>query len=113
MLIYLITRSKVNKKVPVVYTIILLKLGGALGWRGWGHSTLCKTKFLWVLKFGQVGVWGTLIPNSPYVRRFFVFSSKTKFFAGLGVFLYIFYYFLLIFGIFFIIPLLNRISLLN
>ena len=31
---------------------------------------MCITKFLWVLKVDQVGVWGTLIPNS---QRFLFF----------------------------------------
>ena len=39
-LIYLWTRPQVNKKVPVVNTIILLNLGVAFGCSGWGQSPL-------------------------------------------------------------------------
>ena len=35
-----------------------------------------KHLVLWVLKFGVVWGWVTLIPNSPYVRRFLIFRPK-------------------------------------
>ena len=28
---------------------------------------VCRTKVLWVAKYGEVGCWGTEIPNSPNV----------------------------------------------
>ena len=55
---------------------------------------MCKPKLLWVLKFGQVGKWGTLIPNSPYVRRFLFFRPKLHFLRGWVLFLVHFLFFL-------------------
>ena len=48
---------------------------------------LCRTKVLWVLKFGEVGGWGTLISNSPYVGRFLFFRPKLYFLRGWVLFL--------------------------
>ena len=47
----------------------------------------CRTKVLWVLKFGEVGGWGTLIPNSPYVGRFLFIRAKLYFLRGWVLFL--------------------------
>ena len=42
----------------------------------------CRRKVLWILKFGEVRDWGTLISNSPYIRRFLFLCPKLHFFRG-------------------------------
>ena len=48
---------------------------------------LCRKKVLWVLKFGEVGGWGTLISNSQDVGRFLFFRPKLHFLEGWVLFL--------------------------
>ena len=63
----------------------------------WRESLyVCRyIKFLWVLKFGQVGVWGTLISNSTNVRRFMFFVQNFIFLGAGCFFWYILCYFFL------------------
>ena len=93
---------KLGVKIPHVIALFqCLKIFSRMdgGWMdGWNHfssfsSYIGMQKFLWVLKFGQVGVWGTKIPNSPYLRRFQFIVQNFIFCRAGCLFWYIYYYF--------------------